>query len=81
MTQVIPEVKPMKGKEIPEATCGYQKKLTPQEKDKVEIALDNIVAAYYSVWFGYPIRDPKNLRKDLRKAKQLLAQVKCPEVI
>jgi hypothetical protein len=81
MKDVIPEVEPMKGKEIKEVTCGLPKKLTSEEQDKVERALDNIVFAYYSVWFGYPVREPKNIKKDLKEAKQLLAQVKCPEVI
>lgn len=81
MTKYIPDVMPMKGKEIPEVSCGLPKKLTAEEQDKVERALDNIVFDYYSVWFGYPIRSVENIRKDLAEAKQLLAEVKCPEVI
>jgi hypothetical protein len=81
MKESIPEVKSMKGTEIPEVKCGLPKKLTFEEQDKVTRALDNIVFAYYSVWFKYPIRSVENIRKDLKEAKQLLAQVKCPEVI
>jgi hypothetical protein len=81
MKESIPEVKPMKGTEIPEASCGLPHKLTREEQDKVQRALDNIVFNYYAVWFGYPVRSVEAIKKDLHEAKQLLAQVKCPEVI
>lgn len=81
MKVVIPEVKPMKGEEIPEYKPELEKFVKGEEKEKIMDALDKIVFAYYSVWFGYPVRNIKDIKKDLHDAKQELAQVKCPEVI
>jgi hypothetical protein len=77
----IPEAKQMKGKVIPEVSCGLPKKLSLDEQHMVEQAADKIGYVYWSSVFGYPIRHIENIKKDLADAKQLLAQVKCPQVI
>ena len=81
MTECIPDVKPMKGNVIPEVKPCLSKRLNREEQDKVERALDNIGAVFYSVYFGYPLRSVETLNKELKEAKQLLAEIKCPEVI
>ena len=78
--ECIPDVKPMKGEVIPEVPC-LKKRLDSKEQAIVEDALDKIVAVYYSVFFGYPLRSVETLKRELTEAKQDLAQIKCPEVI
>lgn len=81
MKEYIPEAKLLKGVVIPEIKCGLPKKLSLDEQHMVEQAADKIGYVYWSSVLGYPIRHIEDIKKDLADARQLLAQVKCPEVI